>query len=594
MNTLKQVSQVKDAYPFLDPTTIDTATGLWWRENGAHTPETLGASRVRSAPDSASRLVIAAQSGRLDALPTDRVLEGLAAMQEREGRHRGCFRWFAEDDRVRDTNVAFFIGLCLLVLRIAYDERLDEASRRTLDAMLPPLADWFTAERERPSLHYPNKVLGHAVCDVLLTQVLDDATEHAAAEKALWRACEAMRDGPWGWGEHLSDTYSTIMLDQLSLLLLLGGDRLDAATRGLCLSLLNELLAIEDAYDGPRVPALRSYAFQAPPVRTNYRDLVRPVAELTAEQMVWEPGRQASMLLWPNFGPLLCERGWHELVASRGVAKGPAMPAPARYEGRQERESEGGREVRVACLEGAEAVAWCEPGVRLGTVNQFPLMPMAEHRGSGLAWQSMPVAVWLSPDAGDAWGYLEWSARTGETQRHHPARDKAAGRRTPAVVVSADPPWAGVTRAVQRGPHALVVRQMERIDVAWEALGDGLRLVGPGAERGEAVEEVEPGLLRIGRRRPVWVRRVGLVDDEQPLLEETSDGSVTWAVTHSAEPLRKTCGYAAVWALSIADPPPPPAVGGAGPGGGVATAAAWSTGVAADLAAAGGASGVAG
>lgn len=259
--------------------TYNPLLGLWTQPGSGHTRPVAALDKVHSGPNAVIRLVLAAQQGKLEQFPAAEVLGGLRALQVTvAGPRRGCSRWYAEEEQPVDTNASFFTCLNLLVLNASYREHLDAPSLKTLDSLLRDFEHWFEREAQDNKVHYPNKYLGDLVCLWLLK-------EHFGSDLEPWtpvleKAGIYWRDQHWGWGEHMSDPYAIILLDELSCLLLFAR-YLPEGLRSLYKELFDELILLEDFYDGgPRVPTIRSYAFQGQDTRPHYRKKIVPCDEV--------------------------------------------------------------------------------------------------------------------------------------------------------------------------------------------------------------------------------------------------------------------------------------------------------------------------
>jgi hypothetical protein len=324
-------------------------------------------------------------------------------------------------------------------------------------------------------------------------------------------------DNGWGWGEHLSDGYCRVCLDEVSLLLLLAR-RLPDPLRETYRRLLGALLDIEDAYgDGPRVPALRSYAFQESPRRTPYRKQIRPLEE----------GELPGTGNHPALGPLLFELGWHDLA--------PAQAPPK-------------RSVRVACFAGAVAQAHVEADLRLGSVSRFPVMDTAEHPTWGLAWQCFPVALWA--ERGD-WGFLQWVTREEDEAKAHPAVHRRFAYIPKALTSTVRPPIVGETHSLQRDGELLVVRRMPRLAAAWTEVTDRFRVVSASGE-GRAEKKTETwSQLTLGcGGRSISVQRLNLLPCEER-YGANEHGGADWGFSYSGEKLSSRRGLIGVWGISL-------------------------------------------
>ena len=484
--------------------------GLWWGNGPGHTQATKNLDRLHSGVTAATQLVMAGREGVLSQMDAGKVLSALREMQHTEdGDLYGCMRWYWEEQRPQDTNAAFFIGLRLIVLRKRWYGDLSQPNQETLNIILKGLRVWFVHAVSKKTFFYPNKFLGDLVCAWLLLEILDAEDEGSLVRNTMLEAADYWLENGWGWGEHLSDGYSSVCLDELSVLLLLS-ERLPDDLRKRYTELLNALLAIEDAYDGgPRVPALRSYAFRQSRNHTHYRDQVS--------------GGSSALL-----GDLLNSLGWHDRVAPR---------------------SPRGRDLTIPCFNGATACARIEADARLGATSRFPVMPSAEYPSWGLAWQSMPVAFW---HAGGDWGFMQWQTQENGEPRAHPALGGPPAHLPKTLTQSVLPPIVGRTCAVLRGGDLLVLRVMPAIAATWEQLTDRFRLI----ETRAGVSETGNGdtwrqLLLGYPKRTVSVNYVNLTGAASPKRMQNEMGGLDWDVTYSADDLQGRRAIVHLWGFSL-------------------------------------------
>lgn len=470
------VPYVGASLPAAEPTKLDLEAwaarwdeevGLWWQHHPGHTPPVAELNHIHPAPSAASRLLVAAQSQQLAELDVSAVLNAIRRMQVLNGSAlHGCIRWYWEEKWPHDHNASFFTGLSLIVLDRCYAEQFSESQHAALREILADLRIFFTGEAAERHFRYPNRALGDVVGAWLTAEIAAGDGELDADGKLrqlMLDAADYWSEKNWGWGEHLSDMYADVCLDELSVLLLLSR-RLPDDVRVRYKALFDELLALEDVFGGlPRVPAMRSYAFGDAPTHVSYRDRVRPI-----EQDAAGVPAQSTPLMPPELGdvfqhrsPLgatLYERGWHDLAPPR---KPPQ------------------RDVLVPCFDGAVATARIEDDIRLGSVSRFPFMPDTEYAKWGISWQCFPVSLWQPTGE---WGFLQWESRQKDRVRAHPAidmisayHDNALGGPVAAVTV-------GKTYTIQRGGDLIALRVMPSLPPEWDLLTDRLRLVGVGAD----------------------------------------------------------------------------------------------------------------
>ena len=423
----------------------DEAAGLWRQEGPGHTTPVSRLACVHSVPTASSRLLLAAQIKELGTVKCENILRALREMQVREGKRRGCLRWYLEEPGPVDTNAAFFVALGLIPLRLCHGGELDALSRETLDAILRDLRTWFDQQAEGRQFYYPNKFLGDVVCAWLLGEICGAPSPSLAS--IMEDAARYWHEHGWGWGEHMSDGYSRVCLDELSLLLLFSR-HLPADLLTLYTGLFGELLAIDDAYgEGPRVPAIRTYDLLNRPSRLPYRSLIRPIPT---------PSTLTEVQILRVLGSLFYAHGWERLAPPTGEPRRGSL--------------------RVPCYGGTHADAWLAPDIRVGGMSRFPLMASADYPSWGLSWQSMPAAFW-SPEG--VWGFWQWETDENGVVRAHPATDKRSAYLGNALTSQVRPPIAGRTFSLMKDGNLLVLRVMPTIVSAWARVTDRLRLVEP-------------------------------------------------------------------------------------------------------------------
>ena len=498
----------------------DEATGLWMRSGTGHTRAMQGHAVVHDGRVAAGKLVAAGLDGVLDRLPTGRVLEALERMQVTTGPRRGCFRWYWEETEAKDTNAAFFIGLPLIVLRQQWGDSLPRHDRDCLDRMLTLLRKWFDSETAAAATRYPNKHLGDLVCAWLLAEQAGEAPADLVAR--MQEAASAWHDDGWGWGEHMSDVYGHVCLDELAILLL-ASRRLPPDLRISYERLRDQLLAIDDGFaPGPRVPAIRSYALTRPPRPKAYRDLVRP----------WRPDDPAAGNSFQPLRGLANDLGWHSAA--------PPAAAPA-------------TEMDVPCFGGARARAIIDGPLRVGALSRYPLMDGIDQRTWGLSWQSFPVAAWHESGA---WCFLQWAATEHGVTRMHPAENWSAAYLFNALSEEVDPPPVGSTFSVRHGRAFIVLRSMRRGAPDWSETVDRLRVVGSDVAPPDATASGAWHRLRLsfaaprGSQRRLQVCYLDLDGTRPPVLEPNPFGGFDWSVRRpGTAPARRPAVGIWIWSL---------------------------------------------
>lgn len=519
-------------FPWSDESRFSLSHGLWRSDAPGHTLSVSKESSVHSGPEAACRLVALSDVGDVEKFLTP-VLEGLLGLQEREATSDffGCFRWYFEESHIADTNAAFFIGLNLIVLQQGYSGRLDSRNRDCLRHMFEAMDVWFDRQVRHASGFYPNKFLGDLVCSWLLKEILDRKPDSTLLS-VMGESGAYWRTSPWGWGEHLSDLYAAIMLNELSSLLLIAR-RLPEGLRRLYTELLRDLLAIEDAYaQGPRVPAIRTYAFTYPTPSSPFRSFVRPAEDWNA---TLQNAKGVPHLRMFSFGSFFHRHGWHDLAGSVSAAK---------------------NKITIACYGGVEATAQVENDFRIGSLSRFPVMPHTDHQQWGLSWQSMPVAF-----CGEKrnWGFLRWHARERDIDRYHPAWEKRHAYLHNALTDSTNPPIVGQTRSRQEAMRVVILREMRSIAGAWQKLGDGWDIV---EFSGKVMQEIvclggwSRLHLQLEGGRDLALFHFSLNVQCAPALTQ-SGNNLSWRVTASQESLKVQSRFCQIWLVGESGDPDP-------------------------------------
>jgi hypothetical protein len=203
---------------------------------------------------------------RLDEVDAGAVLNALRRMQVTDGSSRhGCLKWYWEEPRPVDTNAAFFTGLNLIVLRLGFPdqlERLDADARGTLEAILTDLSVWFDQTLASLAL-LSQQVHGRSGMPVAVARSTGQQAERQRVAGEMLASARYWREENWGWGEHMSNIYASVLLDQLSVLLMLAQDcprRFGASTPRFVTTCWRSRTLMGG---GPRAPMIRDYHFTA-------------------------------------------------------------------------------------------------------------------------------------------------------------------------------------------------------------------------------------------------------------------------------------------------------------------------------------------
>lgn len=510
---------------------FDPAVGLWWATKApAHTaPLAHLGMKVHPGPDAVSRLILAAERGELAQLPVETVLRALAQM--RTANEPGHLCWYWEDgDHSSDSNASFFTGIGLIALWLGYREELSADAQELLLSIFQPLFPWFSHHVQEELFHCLNGYMGEAVCAWLLAEILDQREAYATLSPSLLRAADDWLGRGFGFGEHLSDVYSRVALQQVSLLLLFA-EKMPGNLRARYEQVFHALLAINDAFDGqPYVPTIRCYDFLESPskgknrhvITGTYRSQIVPVGEIQENEIGNNPPLEG----------LLFKAGWHTLAPAKKAAT---------------------HALEVPCYSGSIARAQIEKDIRLGSLSHFPVMREVEFLEWGMSWQSFPVAFWR-PD-GD-WGYLQWEQEQGEGSFCHPSEGPSSNplkRGNPLAHTL--PPIVGKTFVLQRGGDLIALRIMPMMDLRWSYLKDRLRLV-----NGTTTPVETPTIngwsqiLLNYPERCVSVHHVNLMPQESrpKLVAGKHPHALDWESVYPVGKLSRT--LVSLWAISLHGP----------------------------------------
>ena len=428
--------------------------GLYRKAGPGHTEPVSRDEAVHSFPETFIAFAIDAQLDRLDESRLELALRTLRATQVREAGNPldGCLRWYYEEPQPVDTNASFFVGLTLLIIETACGARLGRGCREELNRILAGLKGWFLRELEENKDYYPNKTLGDLVCAWLLSECLDDASALERLAARFRKAVDYWRKEHWGWGEHLSQVYTTVILTEISALLFLQR-RLPADVAADLRDLAGEPLRLQDFFDGgPWTPAIRSYAFTEVPGEPSFRRQVRR----------WDPQADAEFLeclpeyrfMRVCFAAFFHQRGWHDVFP-------PETTEPPDH-------------VTVRCSGGVVAKAYKAGPLRLGSLSRSPLRTEWDDDRWGLSWQSFPVAAAC---AGRLWAYPQWRVRWQDgTDRCHPAHVKSDGYLRNALVPDGRA-FTGMTEAAQDGMACEIRRTLPAWHAFWGRAADGWNII---------------------------------------------------------------------------------------------------------------------
>ncbi len=376
-------------------------------------------------------------------------LEALAALQitDPDDPFFGCSRWYGEETKPHDTNAAFFIAR-LLVVRWRLDKEVAGTPAGTLlHDYFRNAAAWFAKECRDPILYYPNKIISDGCLALALATILDDDALRATAVAFLERWCDYSETRGWGYGENMSLGYVNVILDAfwLAFAFLPAG-----SLRERLLTLQDELvgnLALHAPFQ--MVPAIRSYNFGGETRGAGGAYSVLGLADATPDT---KPNWLSDLLL-REAGEDVHQRLARACKSTRQTA---------------------GQQHAQRVFEDTTATTYIQNGLRLGTLNRFPVIPGCyQHPTWGLGWQSMPAAF-LVEDLD--YGFVQWETQlTDSDRRTHPAADFHNGHARPALFAEKWLPEV-ITSCAQDKRAALVVRSMLRLSNVAAELTDQWRI----------------------------------------------------------------------------------------------------------------------
>ncbi len=545
---------MSDEYPFLDLLKdFDENKSLWlFSEDGVggHTKAVVNLPRSHCGTTSFVRLLIAAQTDKLGELDVMKILQGVKQTQISSGQDAGEFLWYLEENHVEDNHATFFNGLAMCAIYGGHLEQFTKEERELIGDMLQATYPIFIRHVRHFNRHYPNEYLGDLVCAWLIGEwfgMPDEDRKMLLDEfvllERLWH-----KNG-WGWGEHLSDTYGCICLDELSLILLLAKQLTNEAKKSLQ-NLFSELLEIDDLFQGgPRVPAIRQYAFLIPPEGLHYRAMIKPVPKNamlehytpavgsrlpTCAVPLQTPTGDAMSVdnspeVWLPMGATFYKLGWDKIATPKKKFSAGSY--------------------KIECING-QAQIYINESIRIGTTEQFPLIPQAEHLTYGLAWQSFPVSVWTP---GKEWIYMQWETSERDKTYHQPAENKYTGKFNPAITQLTNPPIIGKTYSIAENDNFLILRVMPMIIRDWQRCVDRFRIVGKFIECSEIANTANWKQLQIKlSEHIIYLQCVQLSCPNEETLLKKQDSYHDWSLIYTQDKISNKRAIANLWGISFA------------------------------------------
>jgi len=294
----------------------------------------------------------------------------------------GCCRWYREEDKISDSNGAFFVLLPIALTYLLCYDKITEKEKLIIKQLLSNASKWFSKQCQG-ELYYSNKIMSDGSMLSLIAYITGKYVDESNLFWKKWSAyaCEF----GMGWGENTSDCYSRIMLNALIVASLV---TLDKDLNSMLKKQTTELIDYIAFHNGKEfVPSIRSYNFSGsieyggiiyksfiePDALNDFFDLITAVILYEAEIDV------------PDF------------FKSEPVRKEHIYDASYAY-------------------------TWKGKNLRLGTVSAFPVMEGCyQNETWGLAWQSMPVSALIE---NNHVAFLKLRAISNDHEHSYPARDK--------------------------------------------------------------------------------------------------------------------------------------------------------------------------
>lgn len=423
-------------------------------ENGLVRSEGPGHTRgaqcptVHSGRMTAEMYVLGRVTGRLSEEEGLSILKALAALQVLDdagnpdalpkidpGSQYGAFRWYLEEDRIWDTNAAFFICMPLLIHRLTVPACFSKAEIALMDDMLALAGHWFSHECDHAIYYYSNKILSDGAALSAIAHLTGSAAYLEKAQSFFRRWLDYTDRRGWGWGENTSLGYNDVILPALRVAALTIGDR-DIAQR--LEGLIESQKRFFRFYDGHEVcPSIRTYNYEGLSERPSH------VYNLSGV-----PGSGLDALC--NASDLFCMFA-EDMYLTDDELKPEAQPVP--------------RFQRTRVFDEACSSSWYALHGGIGSLNVFPVISGIDRNATwGLGWQSMPVSFVVY---GEQTGYLRFYVNDGEAVRAHPKRNYLSPRLFSETMLP-----RVTTCSAQDGAMVVSVRAIDRLHNRAEEIAD--------------------------------------------------------------------------------------------------------------------------
>ncbi len=436
----KEFAQVRFADDFVLGGKGHTAAGAKYHE-------------TRKGNDTAAWYVLGRMFDLLSAGQGVRMLNAIETLQvtDEASPYFGCMRWYAEEDRIYDSNGAFFVMMPLVVGLTVSPDRIPAEEREIILRMLRRGGVWFAKETEHGPLHYPNKILSDGAMALAIAYLTENEDLYRRGTDFFRRWIAYTTEEGWGWGENMSINYNLIIFAAIRLAMRsLKAEDADIAA-GLR-RLTDETLDTFRFFDGHEfTPAIRNYNFGGsearPSVIFNLAGVPGSGLDDLAKKKILNTAWDAATFLMLFDGELYVD---HADYLAHGYAH--TLPVPRTRITHVMRENHG--------------YSWVGKNGSLGSYNNFPVLPDSyQHKTWGLGWQCMPLNAVIY---GACVLYTRWVVASDAGVRIHPKHCYLS----PALF-DGDAPFPSVrTRCRQKDNALLGFRLMEDIDRAAGCITD--------------------------------------------------------------------------------------------------------------------------
>lgn len=322
-----------------------------------------------------------------------KTLSEIARLQDTDpdSKTYGCFRWYREEPCIRDTNGAFFVLKPIVMTMLFCSKEVSELEQNIILPMFCAAGRWFLNECTNHGYFYPNKIASDGAMLLAIGVLTRDKTLISHAQIFWDKWLDYVDEYGWGWGENVSECYSSITASALDLALCCLEKNTELFRKLFnARSTLIDYIAYHDGYEF--VPTIRTY---------NFAGLVRNKNLMNIAHITDELFRlQDSGIGYENLATMILHRLSPEYV-----------PQPDEKAFHTER-----------IFGNSYAATYKGSNIRLGTISRFPVMPGCyQNTGWGLGWQSAPVSVLALKHE---MSFLRFAAMCEGKLYTHPAYDK--------------------------------------------------------------------------------------------------------------------------------------------------------------------------